>query len=305
MISRSLFRELTDRHRQNNNIEKEAAAAAATATGTTLSSSTLTIHNCLDGQHHRYTCRILKLVQQTRRGLLHITQLCDQLSNNAVRWTSSDIMTQLLTSHTVVSLLRPQLMETAMNCVELAVASTTAMLAFFETFLSDLDVATDGWGGALTRTTSGTTSSSSSPMVFPSLPQLQYVHRLATAATKHTRTLQGIAVFQQHVLQDMEGVVSSYYYDHHHHHHDHNVQIPSTPSRGNGGYDDNQTAAEEAAAVIVLKELQGMHQRIAVGLLMVAELALQWNVATATTTTCPTPTTGGTAAVAADAAQQY
>jgi hypothetical protein len=194
-----------------------------------------------------FTSRILKKIQQTRRGLHHITELCDELTANAIRWSTSgdDIMTRLLP---IVVL------ERALNCVELAVASSTAMIAFFETFLQDLDASTGNWNAANADDDDDDSAASAAVgvvVVLPTLQQLQAVDRMATMAVRHTITLQAIAMFNQQVLRDMESVVQSYF--------------------------EQTTTTEEEDMEVVQTELTAMHQRIAVGLLIVAELALKWN----------------------------
>jgi hypothetical protein len=194
-----------------------------------------------------FASRILKKIQQTRRGLHHITELCDELTTNAIRWsTSEDIMTRLFLSQNMPIVV----LERALNCVELAVASSTAMIAFFETFLRDLDASTGDWT-ATAADDGDDSAAAAAAVVLPTLQQLQAVDRMATMAVRHTITLQAIAMFNQQVLRDMEGVVQSYF--------------------------EQTTTTEEEDMEVMQTELTAMHQRIAVGLLIVAELALKWN----------------------------
>jgi DNA replication protein DnaD len=87
-----------------------------------------------------YPSRSLEKVLTIRRGLQHITTLSDQLSDQVEQWSSSEIMTHLQSTssnyyhHNSTMLLVPVL-----QCVESVIASNSAIITFFHTFLQDLD----------------------------------------------------------------------------------------------------------------------------------------------------------------------
>ncbi|KAG7372860.1 hypothetical protein IV203_033584 [Nitzschia inconspicua] len=266
-------------------------------TTTELSPTPISLEDC-----NVYTSRILQKIQITRRGLHCITQLCDRLSDNAIRWSSSELLKQIFPvtkrnnnnnnynslvqqeEQLLLQLFSLPILEIAMKCVELAVASNTAMVCFFETFLKDLDVVVTtqsewnwnmhddddetttkerntGAGAVSTRT------KRRSLFHLSTLSQLVQTDRMAMMAVRYTRTLQAIAQSNQRVLDEMEQVVNGC------------ICCGGVKKPPNNGDSPKQKTSGHRVDTIrsAQAELTVLHQRIAVGLVLVAQMVVQWN----------------------------
>ncbi|KAG7340226.1 hypothetical protein IV203_023769 [Nitzschia inconspicua] len=288
-MSPSLSRAVAELRHSNDNRNSLA---------TTVPSSTpISLEDC-----NVYTSRILQKIQITRRGLHHITQLCDRLSDNAIRWSSSEVLKQVFPTTTkrysssnnnhcnslvqqqerlLLQLLSLPILEIAMKCVELAVASNTAMVCFFETFLKDLDVIVttqSGWDWNMKVDDETTTKERNTGVVggrslffLPTLSQLVQMDRMAMMAVRYTRTLQAIAQSNQRVLDEMEHVVNRCICD--------GGGVPKRlavvpPKNG----DSKKTSGDRIDTIRSAQaDLTVLHQRIAVGLVLVAQMVFQWN----------------------------
>jgi hypothetical protein len=147
--------------------------------------------------------RILENIKVARAGLSRISVLCDDLIRNATAW-SSLVFDRVLLQHDPTAP-RPTLagdalmaiIDPAMRCVELAVASDSAIIEFFEVYLQDLDDTMEQFGKEAESTT-----------VYRHT--MQIADDMAVTAANYTSVLANVASFNRHVLQDMESLVGSY-----------------------------------------------------------------------------------------------